>query len=223
MSSQKAIGILGGMGSYATCDIFRRILDHYPVKKEWDRPRILIDNRCTMPSRVRSILYDENTDELIRQMSESVEWLVKAGAERVIVGCMTAHYFLNRLPHQDKMINALELTAEYIGQTIPEGERILVLCTEGSVKTGIWEHAMRLCVGGYYEVRYSNEEMLREFIEVVKQGKVTKDEKRQFWAYVNTFEETNVLLGCTELPLLMNGAEIEKKVIDPLDVVVNSL
>ena len=53
------IGILGGMGSYATVDLFRRLVDAFPAEKEWDRPRIIIDNNCTMPSRVRAILYNE--------------------------------------------------------------------------------------------------------------------------------------------------------------------
>lgn len=55
----KVIGILGGMGSYATVEIFRRVIDAFPAEKEWDRPRILIDNNCIMPSRVRAILYEE--------------------------------------------------------------------------------------------------------------------------------------------------------------------
>ena len=56
---QQTIGIIGGMGSYATLDFFSRLLAAFPAEKEWDRPRILIDNRCTMPSRVRAILYGE--------------------------------------------------------------------------------------------------------------------------------------------------------------------
>ena len=66
------IGIVGGMGSYATVKFFERIVDSFPVEREWERPRIVIDNKCTMPSRVRSILYDENTDLLINELSDSV-------------------------------------------------------------------------------------------------------------------------------------------------------
>lgn len=53
------IGIIGGMGSYATIDFFRRLVDAFPAEKEWERPRIIVDNYCTMPSRVRAILYNE--------------------------------------------------------------------------------------------------------------------------------------------------------------------
>lgn len=49
MRYSETIGIVGGMGSYATLDFFRRILDASPAEKEWDRPRAVIDNHCTMP------------------------------------------------------------------------------------------------------------------------------------------------------------------------------
>ena len=67
MSKRKTntIGILGGMGSYATVEIFRRMVEAFPAEKEWDRPRILIDNNCIMPSRVRAILYNEKREELL--------------------------------------------------------------------------------------------------------------------------------------------------------------
>ena len=58
------VGIVGGMGSYATVDFFKRLVDAFPVEKEWDRPRIIIDNKCTMPSRVRALLYGEKREEL---------------------------------------------------------------------------------------------------------------------------------------------------------------
>ena len=89
-----AVGIVGGMGSYATVDFFRRIVDAFPATKEWDRPRILIDNYCTMPSRVRAILYNERKDELIADLSSSVRNLLRAGAERIIFACNTSHVFI---------------------------------------------------------------------------------------------------------------------------------
>ena len=51
-SEQKdfVIGILGGMGTYATIYLFQEYVELFPAEKEWDRPRIVIDNRCTMPS-----------------------------------------------------------------------------------------------------------------------------------------------------------------------------
>ena len=73
MRYAETIGIIGGMGSYATQDFFRRLLDAFPSEKEWDRPRIVIDNRCTMPSRVRAILYGEQPEKIVEELTNAVD------------------------------------------------------------------------------------------------------------------------------------------------------
>lgn len=88
------IGIVGGMGSFATLDFFRRILCAFPAVKEWERPRVLIDNYCTMPSRVRAILYNERKQELICDLCESVKNLLRSGANKIIFACNTSHVFI---------------------------------------------------------------------------------------------------------------------------------
>lgn len=77
MKSPFVIGVLGGMGTYATINIFQEYARVFPAKKEWDRPRIIIDNNCTMPSRVRAYLYSEQKQELINNLTKSTEYLAR--------------------------------------------------------------------------------------------------------------------------------------------------
>ena len=76
MKSKFVIGVLGGMGTYATIHLFQQYAEIFPANKEWDRPRIIIDNNCTMPSRVRAFLYNENADLLVKQMTDSIYNLI---------------------------------------------------------------------------------------------------------------------------------------------------
>ena len=39
------IGVLGGMGTYATINLFKQYAKIFPAEKEWERPRI-IDAQC---------------------------------------------------------------------------------------------------------------------------------------------------------------------------------
>lgn len=73
------ICVLGGMGTYATINLFKQYAEVFPAEKEWERPRIVIDNRCTMPSRVRAFLYHENVDKLLDEMTDSIDCLLKIG------------------------------------------------------------------------------------------------------------------------------------------------
>lgn len=205
----QTIGILGGMGSYATVEIFRRIVDAFPAEKEWERPRIVIDNNCAMPSRVRAILYGEKRNQLTYEMGESIRHLVDSGASCILIGCITAHCFLEELPYQNLIINAIEETSKYV----PTGT-VTILCTEGTMDVGIWDKALKDC-----DVIYPNSTQmvqLREFIEIVKQGKITEEKRRQFAEYVNSFPGDTLLLGCTELPVLLGNQISEKNIIDPI-------
>lgn len=92
---EQTIGVIGGMGSYATLDFFHRLLTAFPAEKDWDRPRIIIDNRCTMPSRVRAILYNEATDEVSHDLAESTRNLIHSGADILVLACNTSHVLQN--------------------------------------------------------------------------------------------------------------------------------
>ena len=76
---KEAVGIIG-TGSVSTLDFFRRLIEAFPGAKEWDRPRVFIDNDCTMPSRDRAVLFGENVEKLkstlksdIQQMHRQIE------------------------------------------------------------------------------------------------------------------------------------------------------
>ena len=78
------IGVLGGMGTYATINLFNEYANIFEAIKEWDRPRIIIDNRCTMPSRVRAFLYNEKVDQLVDEMAESMKYLSKVFTQKLL-------------------------------------------------------------------------------------------------------------------------------------------
>ena len=47
-----------------------------------------------MPSRVRAILYNENREKLVSDLSSSVSHLLDAGCTHIILACNTSHVFL---------------------------------------------------------------------------------------------------------------------------------
>ena len=79
LKRKQVIGIVGGMGSYATLNFFSRLLAYFPAEREWDRPRIIIDNYCTMPSRVRAIIYKEKYKEVYMALANSIKLLIDGG------------------------------------------------------------------------------------------------------------------------------------------------
>ena len=229
-----AVGIVGGMGSYATVDFFRRIVDAFPAQKEWERPRVLIDNYCTMPSRVRAILYNERRDELVDDLRDSVRNLIRSGAERIIFACNTSHVFIPEVmagvpESREKIIDIIRECADEISvEYMSLGGGLTLIATEGTIETGIyadtfWDYGISIDSPGrqqYDELRY--------FIEAVKQNAIDDRAMRSFRDFVEGFVSGAVILGCTEIPILYRrcrecGFVFTKRVYDPLQSAINFL
>lgn len=197
------IGVLGGMGTYATIHLFEQYAALFSAKKEWERPRIIIDNRCTMPSRVRALLYDENVEKLVDEMSESLCNLAASGCDRIILDCNTSHLFLpvifKTYPElETKVVNIVNMCVSKIAET--GTKRIFLLASEGTIDSKIYQNKF-----AEYDIECivpSEDEyiLLRRCIEAVKQNQYDNETKQIFLDLVNRFNIC--LLGCTEMPIL---------------------
>lgn len=214
------IGILGGMGTYATINCFKQYAEVFPAEKEFERPRIIIDNRCTMPSRVRAMLYGEAVDKLVEEMTDSIQSLICSGGEniKVILACNTSHLFLSRvferLPEaKEHVVSMIDACVERI---CADGVRsIYLLGTEATISFRIYQQALEKH-GVFCEAPAENEyEKIRACIEAVKQNKYSKDVESIFLELMQ--RRDTYILGCTELPVLyeMYKDQIDAKIYDP--------
>ena len=216
------IGIVGGMGSVATAEYFYEIIKSFPAEKEWERPRIIIDNRCDMPSRVRGILYGEQVDEIVNALSESIKMMYDAGCDYIVLACNTSHYYLktiikNHPEYRGKIVHIIDLLTKRL---VADGHRkVYLMATEGTYLSRIYDNSFSEFGITYPEVLPEDEKQIRDFIEAVKQVKITDEIKLKFVDFVNSREEDVVVLGCTELPVIYRACadRIEKRVYDPLE------
>ena len=221
------IGVLGGMGTYATINLFNEYAKVFKAEKEWDRPRIIIDNRCTMPSRVRAYLYNEKVDELVDEMSQSMDYLTKAGANKIILACMTSHLFLpkiyDKVPElKGKVLNLIENCAKAINED--NIKEVYLLGSEGTIDSKIFQMELEKYGITCNVPSEDDYKTLRDVIEAVKQDNYTDGTKDKFLSLVN--RSKYVILGCTELPILYNrysdGITIDKAY-DPLRLALEEL
>lgn len=216
------IGILGGMGTYATIHIFDEYAKIFPAEKEWERPRIVIDNRCTMPSRVRAYLYNENREQLVNEMLDSLESLLAMGCNKIILACNTSHLFLDEIYERKPelkyhIVNIIQECSKSIQDS--GVKEVWLLASEGTIDSHIYQDALELlgvkCIVPSQEV-YT---VLRDCIEAVKQDEYSEDIEKKFLDLVNQHE--NCILGCTELPVLYKkyaSKVVVEKVFDPMRI-----
>lgn len=225
----RVIGIMGGFGSYATLNFFEQILNSFPAEKEWDRPRILIDNYCTLPSRVRCILYGEHESEIVEGMSNSIRNLINAGAKKIIITCNTAHYFLDDIyknvpESQDKIIHIIEELAIKLSED--NIKEISLIASEGTLMSKLYQNTFEKYGIKINAPSEDDFPRLRDLMEVVKQNKpIDSNVKENFINLIKEQKDDSVILGCTEFPVIYKYVKEEIKneninIYDPLDIAV---
>lgn len=225
------IGLVGGMGSYATLDFFERYLNKFKAKKEWDRPRIIIDNRCTMPSRVRAILYNENWDSVVDEIDNSIGNLINAGCDNIILACNTSHVFLDEVfqihPQYEKyVLNIIKLCALDIkSKGITE---ISLIATEGTILSRIYQDTFSKEGIKVNSPSVELFERLRYFIEIVKTNNYSGNILDEFEAFILEQSKQPLVLGCTEFPVIFSkicerDSIKNLSIYDPLDSTLNYL
>lgn len=216
---QDVIGVLGGMGSYATLHFFQELLDAFPAEKEWERPRILIDNRCTMPSRVLAVLEGKKRGQLVDELCDSVVSLLRAGATRIVLACNTSHCFLpdiyQAVPEaQGRIISIIDACCRELADA--HENSVSLIASEGTIQSGVFHQALEpygISVTVPAAEQYLKQ---RELIEAVKQNKITDSTLDDFVRMIRSFSSEALILGCTEFPVLFS--KLQKDVLNGIRV-----
>lgn len=138
-------GIIGGLGPLAHIEFEKHLLEESAkrgARCDQDHPTWLLVNATSIPDRSRSIAGEvaDCTPSLVRygQLLES------AGVNFLIVPCNTAHAFYDRVKPQLDIpwIHLMNCTARYIVESHPTAQRIGVLATDGTLRTGLYSKSL---------------------------------------------------------------------------------
>jgi len=198
----KTIGIIGGMGPMATVDLFEKIVAATEAGCDQEHIHILIDNNTDIPDRTAGILGKGPSP--VPEMLASVRRLTESGADALIMGCNTAHYFLPELlPHMRvPFINMLEETARYCFRL--GLHRVGLLASGGTYASGIYAKAFA-CMGmQIISPDAAGQKVCHDIIcHGVKAGNAAYDASA-FHSLLADMQRDGVesfILGCTEMPL----------------------
>jgi aspartate racemase len=222
---EKIIGILGGMGPEATADLFGRIIRETSARKDQDHLRVIIDNNPKIPDRTAAIL-GEGVSPL-PEMVKTAKNLEKAGADFIIMPCITAHYYYEELRKSVKIpvLNMVELTAQNISKDFPKAKRAGLLGTTGTVNGKLFDKSL----GKFgVEMIYPSDSFQRKIMEAIydyiKAGKILEGRKIVVDVANHLIElgADVIICGCTETSLVLKNGDITKPVVDPVQILAQT-
>ena len=199
---RKTIGILGGMGPLATCDLFSKITQITDASCDQEHVRICIDSNTEISDRTNAIIH--HGKDPVPEMVKSAVRLQGLGADVLIMPCNTAHYFYDRiLPFVDiPFLSMIDETAKVISD---RGLRkIGLLATDGTLQTAVYEKAFKKRGISIVVPPPENQVHIMDLIyNGVKAGNKEIDTKPTKKTIEDLFRKgaQTLVLGCTELPV----------------------
>ena len=137
----KTVGIIGGMGTLATIDLFNKIALETNAKSDDEHLHILIDNNAQIPDRSNFIL--KNGENPTNELIKSAKNLEQIGADFLAIPCNTAHYFYDFINDNVdiEVINMIEETAKIIKES--KVSKVVLLATTGTIKAKVYDNIFK--------------------------------------------------------------------------------
>lgn len=220
----KTIGILGGMGPEATIYMFRLIVELTKVEKDQDHIPIIIFNNPKIPDRTAAIVSEGPSP--LPYLIDSAIFLEKAGADFIVMPCVTAHYFYKEIVKHISVpfLHLLQESLEYVKRELGHVKRIGLVATDGTVQTGLFQelfskNGIEIVLPEKKEQNLIMNALYQK--EGVKAG--YKDRPKgmilQVLQKLIRDKVEGVIAGCTEIPLVLNQSDMEIPFINPLRII----
>ena len=221
MNREKVIGILGGMGPEATVELFRRIVARTPARRDQDHVRVIIDSNSKIPDR-GSFVFDQRVEDPRPALRETARNLERAGADLMVIPCNTVHYYLPEIRRAVRIpvIDMIHETTAILNES-PVG----LLGTDTTTKMGLYhkaalERGIEILVPAPEEQR-----TVMHDIFAIKAGRNDLSIKQELLAVAQRLQEQGakaMIVGCTEISLVLSQTDLDIPVYDALDVLADA-
>ena len=210
----RIVGILGGMGPAATVDLFARIVKATPAQTDQEHLHILIDNNPAVPDRTAAIL--EGGPDPLRLLQAGARKLAAQGADLIAIPCNTAHHYLPRLlpAVSCQVLDMIGETAKAIREVYGTTVTVGILATSGTLACGLYQEALAEAGLKFLAPTRMGIELLMQAIygpvgvKTIGPGPESRSILQQVCQDLAIRGAEVFLLGCTELPLVLQDGDV---------------
>ena len=236
----KTIGIVGGVGTFAGIDLYRKIYKHTDARTDQDHlPLVLVSVPAEVADRTM-FLQGEAEENPGIAIARIIKTLASAGAEVVGIPCNTAHSpsifneILKRVPGNIRLLNMVEEVGRYMSINYPEIERAGILGTTGTVRSKVYTDVLSTF---HIEAIYPNEQMQKRLVHPAIYDKgygikafsdpVTDRSRNDLLKVASSLVSRGseaIVLGCTEIPLAIPETTLGHSIIiDSVSILAQAL
>lgn len=207
------VGVIGGVGPAATVDFLDKIVRNTHAKRDQDHIKLVVEHNPQIPDRTAALIGD-GQDPTVALYS-ACKKLEASDADLIAIPCNTAHAFVERIqPYLAiPIVNMLFETISYITTHCGHRKTIGLLATSGTIESRVYHDVADAAQLDLIVPDDQHQKMVMSAIygeHGVKAGYLEgtcKDELMQALTHLVERGAEVIILGCTELPLLLKQTD----------------
>jgi len=211
------VGVLGGMGPAATIDFLRKMIAATPAAADQDHVPVLAASIPQVPDRTAA--FRGEGESPLAAMLASGRRLVEGGAGLVVMPCNTAHLWFDALEAALglPMLHLVDVAIDEARRLAGDGAPLGLLATDATLASGLYINRPA-AAGVRWSLPTAGEvlEQVMPGIAAVKAGDMAEGERLLLAAAQRLAQRgaRALVLGCTEIPLVLDAANAPLPVVD---------
>jgi aspartate racemase len=225
---EKTIGILGGMGPEATVDCHARIIQNTPAKTDQQHLRVVIDSNPKVPDRTAAITGKGPSP--VPVLVNGCRALQAAGADFIIIPCVSAHFYLAEIRRQVKLpiLSIYDAVADTISSDHPDIRTVGLMGTSGTISGGLFQK--RLAAANCKTIVPDDRQQAKVMAAIydIKNSAAPRSRKQITLDLVAVALSLvsegaqGIIAGCTEIPLALAQQHLSVPYFDALTILARA-
>ena len=219
--AEKVVGVLGGMGPLATADFYAKLVRRTPARTDQGHLHVIIDSNPKIPDRTDGLggAGPDPTPHLVA----AARSLERAGAELIAMPCNSAHAYLAAIRKAVRVpvLDIMEEVAAAAAAGTPRPRAVGLLAAPGTIRARLYHRALGARGFEVVDTTPVEEAGVEAAIKAVKAGDLGAGVRRRVREAAAALIRRGadvIVLGCTELPLVMSAHDVPVPVLDGTEI-----
>ena len=223
----KTIGILGGLGPNASAYFLNLVLDicqkKYGAVQDYEYPNILLESSGIIGFEETGVTDEAN---VIKALQERVKHLAACGAQVIVIPCNTVHLYIEEMRSTTTVpiISITECTQQLIQKQ--QLSHIGLLSSQTTRDSLLYEDCFKKTGIGISTVSDQEQISINDVIKQAMGGNNTSAETAVLQQCIEGLKQRGVqavILGCTELPLIIAQKNSSVPLINTMTVLAEAV
>jgi len=222
---KQVIGIVGGLGTETSCK-FCFSVNHKIKKIHNCQPHIILDNVPISNKQLNLFAHGNASMEVAKLLHNSVKRLNLSTANVIVIPCNAAHVFIDQLREHSRVpiMSIIEETAKECKNK--SFRKVGVLGSSLTINSGMYKKELQKHSIGMVIPEPDEQHFISSCIIKIIHLEQTEEDKQKMLQIVEKMKNKGaeaVILGCTDLFLLLANEETSLPKIDSTEILENAL